>query len=125
VQRVARELDRVERRRAGGIQGERPASQAECLREDVRWVPRHEAVARIDVGQSEPLDHLDPRKRRWLPGEPDPLGEPGHQRRWVRQVADHGAGSRKVTAIARIAEGLAADVEQPLEQRIEADGLVG
>ena len=114
-QRIAGELDRVERTGAGGIQRERAVGEAEIQGPggQKRGESRGKAVARVDT-------------TRGPDAAPDLFGEVGQARRRERQVREDEAGSRPLTIrVLDPLERFAGGVEDKLEEGVEAVDLRG
>jgi hypothetical protein len=115
VERVACELDRVERTRAGGVQGHRGVAEAEIerARREERGEAGGKTIARVDaIGRVDAAPHLF-REVRQAGG-------------WERQIGEHEAGARtKTRRVLHALKRFTRRVEHELEERIEAVDLRG
>ncbi len=118
VQPVARQLDRVQRRRAGGVEGPRARAQPEGPGREPGGQPGREAVPGVG-----PLPELSRQQgvteRGPLGGQPDVLGESRPRGRGIGQVPQHQPRARQRALAARLRERLPDAVHDPVEERVQ------
>ena len=120
LQAVAGELERVEGTGAGRVEGEPDAAESEGLRHQQGGETRHEAVARVRVGQACGRGGL--RTEAGHAVQPDALREPAHSAARESEVAEdrpapaQGVGARCDAGIGKCGPGR---VQAPVDQRVQ------